>query len=277
MVRFVTILAALSLFGFLSAVPAAHAQDKAARREAACAALGTKAEIEICLDRDLTRRDAYLNEVYLQLKKKLSAADFKALRQEQREWLKDRNRCGAKVQCLKDAYTDRLAVLEQNLENLEYPNKSHVEIGCGEDQKFVEGECINTGSRSGGKDGRTSDKKQTDTSNKRGSVPATSATQKLTCDDWTKVRSDKSGAPVTIKFVNKSDGYRGILWINKDGTPIDRSGLNVGEAYTAKTQQGHIWMFTDGPGNCIEMYAAQSGIKMFHITTPSPIFGPEND
>ncbi|MGH1417227.1 MAG: lysozyme inhibitor LprI family protein [Hyphomicrobiaceae bacterium] len=396
--------------------PAVAQQDKAAMREAACAKLKNATEREICLDRHLTRDDAAMNEVYQILKKKLSKADFKALRAEQLGWLKERNRCGNNYQCIRDAYADRLAVIEQELENLEYPNKSHVEIGCEGDRHMVDGVCVKKSSNAANVNNPQEELEAgmiwqahriPDAKNKNGfrravlsyGVPETDAVlfeascdagktttapttlmnyqltsspnatpvminlasgtyansfvgeiytgadtdegvvglkmkpafnnvfwtvlarggtltyaiaggqsmtlplvnrgsnravrqflkdcvvlrainsprAKLKCDDWGKLKSNKKGAPVSLTFKNNSDGYRAVMWLNAEGTPIDKAALNKGESFSTKTQSGHIWMFTDGPGNCIELYTAQAGVSQFDITTPSPAFGEGND
>ena len=135
--------AAVSCFWIMHLTPTAIAQDKAAQREAYCATKKNKVERNICNDRDLTRRDAYLNEVYQDVRNKLSKQDFKQIRKDQRAWIKQRNTCGDNSQCIADKYEDRTAEIEQMLENIENPNKSHVEIGCTRpDQEFVNGVCL---------------------------------------------------------------------------------------------------------------------------------------
>lgn len=80
-----------------------------------------------------------------------------------------------------------------------------------------------------------------------------------------------------MTFVNTSDGYRGLVWIDPEGTPIDNTGLNQGESVTVPTFEGHVWMITDGPGNCIEMLVPPGGETTFEITAPAPVLGPEDD
>ena len=45
--------------------------------------------------------------------------------------------------------------------------------------------------------------------------------------------------------------------------------------FTINTYMTHPWMFTDGPGNCIEMFMPQPGVTRFAITAPNRNFGPE--
>lgn len=204
--------------------------DKGALREAACAAKPAASERAICLDRDLTRRDAELNEVYGRLRDKSSKTQFEPVREEQRQWLKERDRCGSDVTCLSEKYTDRLYVLENALEGLSFPDKSHVEIG---------------------------------------SQPG--------CEAFGKLKSAKSNEAVTVVFTNASKEYRAVMWLDFNGRPVDYATLNHGESYTVKTYAGHAWMFTDGPGNCIELFVAEAGAGKFAISKKSPGFGAGED
>ena len=106
---------------------------------------------------------------------------------------------------------------------------------------------------------------------------AGSAAGSLTCKSSRAMKSRESRIPVTVTFNNKSDGYRGLTWINFQGQPVDFANLDQGKSYTVKTYLTHVWMFTDGPGNCIEMFTPQPGMTRFDITAPSPAFGPGND
>lgn len=87
--------------------------------------------------------------------------------------------------------------------------------------------------------------------------------------------SRTSDIPVTVTFVNRSDGQRGVMWIRRDGRPVDYANLAPGERLTVDTYVGHLWMFTDGPGNCIEMYQARLGARRFRIREPGRFFGDE--
>lgn len=93
----------------------ADAQSKAALREAYCSKLPTATEEEICLDRQLTRLDSEMNEIYAKLKKQLTTSQFKRLRGRQLEWLGRRNRCGTRISCIERRYKSRIATLERRL------------------------------------------------------------------------------------------------------------------------------------------------------------------
>ena len=96
-----------------------------------------------------------------------------------------------------------------------------------------------------------------------------------TCDTLGGQRSLNSDTPVTVTFRNLSDGFRSVMWIGFDGVPKNYANLNPGESYTINTFLTHPWMFTDGPGNCIEMFMPQMGVSTFDITAPGRDFGPE--
>ena len=96
-----------------------------------------------------------------------------------------------------------------------------------------------------------------------------------TCDSLGGQVSQNSDTPVTLTFVNRSDGFRSVMWIGFDGQPKEYAALNQGEKFTINTYLTHPWMFTDGPGNCLEMFMPQLGVSVFNISAPSRDFGPE--
>lgn len=75
-----------------------------------CERAATVTEKAICDDTVLIDRDRDLAKAYA---KALTAdpAQTTAVREAQRAWLKERNRCGANAECLRNAYDDRTAVL----------------------------------------------------------------------------------------------------------------------------------------------------------------------
>jgi len=96
-----------------------------------------------------------------------------------------------------------------------------------------------------------------------------------TCSVYGDERSRKSDVPVTVTFQNQSGAMRGVMWIDFNGRPVEYANLNPGESFSIQTFMTHPWMFTDGPGNCIEMFMPQPGISTFAITAPNRDFGPE--
>lgn len=89
-----------------------------------------------------------------------------------------------------------------------------------------------------------------------------------TCDTLKNKVSLNSDVPVSMTFVNKSDGYRGVLWVGFDGETKEYTALNPGQSFSINTFVTHPWMFIDGPGNCVEMFMPQPGVRTFEITAP---------
>ena len=80
------------------------------------------------------------------------------------------------------------------------------------------------------------------------------------------VKSQNSNTPVTVTFVNKSGEFRGVMWADFKGKLVSYANLNPGESFTINTFVTHPWIFTDGPGNCVEMFMPRIGVSKFNIT-----------
>ncbi len=377
------------------------AQDKGALREAYCAFRTTPAQREICLEKGLTRLDAALNDVYAELRQKMTARQFTPVRDEQRTWLADRDRCKADTACLRTKYQDRTAQLEQYLENVSFSKMSHTEIACGKGNVSPKGGCVrepkgrdplanrmvwrmqetgrgnargvrldfsvpetdaiafsavcNAGSysadlefgyptrglREGEKvalnldlgsyqasepgvvfgtnrqegvsgvkitlvmddafwpgmlngsslsyrrrneapvrldlKGSAGEVKsfvaacQALSANRPSAVPV--AGGQLRCKALGKVQSIDDIRPTArnITFVNRTRMYRGVMWLDQNGRPVDKGNLAAGQRMTVSTFRNHVWMFTDGPGNCTEMYLVKAGETAFEIKKPNPV------
>jgi len=96
-----------------------------------------------------------------------------------------------------------------------------------------------------------------------------------TCDAYRGQRSRNSDVPVTVNSRNQSGATRGVMWIDFNGRPVEYANLAPGQTFAINTYMTHPWMFTDGPGNCIEMFMPQPGVTSFAITAPNRNFGPE--
>ncbi len=95
------------------------------------------------------------------------------------------------------------------------------------------------------------------------------------CDAFPGLRSQNSNTPQQATFTNRSDGYRGVLWLDFDGNPVDYAGLNQGESVSIDSFLTHPWMITDGPGNCLQIVHLQQGIGRYDLTAPGHFFGDE--
>lgn len=88
----------------------------------------------------------------------------------------------------------------------------------------------------------------------------------LSCDSFGRVASRDTGQPTVVTFRNESGVFRGLSWIDPDGVPVDQGGMNPAEQMTFTTDPGHIWMATDGPGNCREMIQPVPGQTSYDLT-----------
>lgn len=95
------------------------------------------------------------------------------------------------------------------------------------------------------------------------------------CNMIGEIRSLDANQPQTVTFTNAADGYRGIVWIDYNGSFLDMGGLNPGESMTIDSYATHPFMITDGPGNCLEVMATTPGQSSFQITAPGQFFGNE--
>ncbi len=100
----------------------------------------------------------------------------------------------------------------------------------------------------------------------RPSAPIGAQAGYLACDNFGRVSSRDTGQAINLNFVNESSGFRGLTWIDPDGVPVNMGGLNPGQATAFTTDPGHVWMATDGPGNCLEMIQPDAGQSEYRLT-----------
>ncbi|MEL7543241.1 MAG: hypothetical protein AAGJ70_05645 [Pseudomonadota bacterium] len=101
-----------------------------------------------------------------------------------------------------------------------------------------------------------------ESSNPENNVAAASS-----CNGFGKVVSLDTRRKVSIRFVNSSGAHRSVMWIDYDGQPKHYRDLAPGQSYVQQTYVGHPWMFTDGPGNCKEIFIPSGGVaKTFTLT-----------
>ncbi|RYH10071.1 caspase family protein [Tropicimonas sp. IMCC6043] len=74
-----------------------------------CPEAQTPTEVVICRDARLATLDMRLTAVYLERLYALDSTARAQLKENQRTWLADRDRCGADVQCVMQAYQERIA------------------------------------------------------------------------------------------------------------------------------------------------------------------------
>ncbi|WP_417599276.1 hypothetical protein [Pararhodobacter oceanensis] len=95
------------------------------------------------------------------------------------------------------------------------------------------------------------------------------------CNMFPGLASRNSDVAQNVTFVNNSPGYRVVMWLGFDGQPVEYGRLNPGESLSLQSFLTHPWMFTDGPGNCIQIIELQPGVSSYSIAAPSPDFGSE--
>jgi hypothetical protein len=88
-------------------------------------------------------------------------------------------------------------------------------------------------------------------------------------------KSTNDGQPVGVTFVNRTDEYRVLDWIDFQGRPIQYAQIEPGQEFEVQTFIGHPWMASDGPGNCIEMFMPSPDQPVIELTRKSPGFGDE--
>jgi len=89
------------------------------------------------------------------------------------------------------------------------------------------------------------------------------------CSRFGKVKSQNSNTPVTVTFVNRSGEYRSVMWVDFNGNLVNYANLNPGQRYQINTYVTHPWVFTAGPGNCVEMFLPRKGVSKFNISKKS--------
>lgn len=96
-------------------------------------------------------------------------------------------------------------------------------------------------------------------------VASASAAITTGCELFGNLKSVDSGIPITIEITNVTENYRGVLWLDYQGHPVDYQGLNGRQSYTQQTFVGHPWMFTNGPGDCMQITIPQEDTIQIEI------------
>lgn len=95
------------------------------------------------------------------------------------------------------------------------------------------------------------------------------------CHRQGNIKSKNDNQAITVTFINNSNEHRSAFWIDYTGQPVHYFDLNPGQRQKQQTFVGHPWMFTDGPGNCIELRNTKRGKRTVRLKRRSPGFGPE--
>lgn len=86
------------------------------------------------------------------------------------------------------------------------------------------------------------------------------------CRRFGRLRSRTSEFPISIRFINQTRGQRTVMWLDFRGQPKEYKRLAPGQSYVQQTFAGHPWMFTDGPGNCKELFVPTRNTRRYVIS-----------
>ncbi|MEM6389362.1 MAG: hypothetical protein AAF825_05935, partial [Pseudomonadota bacterium] len=93
------------------------------------------------------------------------------------------------------------------------------------------------------------------------------------------VVSQDTGQPRSVMIDNRSPQPRSINWVGPDGSVTEFGQLQPGQNGTLTSDAGHVWMFADPSGACVEV-ARVSGAQALllrqtaAIAPPQPTFTP---
>ncbi len=136
-------------------------------------------------------------------------------------------------------------------------------------------DCAQFAGGGGGGSGVAGDATQLFSGGTSGGSANTAGATADSCAALDGVVSKNGGKKVAVEFVNRTDEYRVLMWIDFEGTPVEYTQLEGGQAYQVETSSTHPWMVTDGPGNCIEKFMPKPGQRQILISRKSPGFGDE--
>ncbi len=108
-------------------------------------------------------------------------------------------------------------------------------------------------------------------------VAAPTTIQEVSCTEQSKLRSLSSDIRTKVTFVNTSEMYRSVLWIDFNGSPKDYGGIKPGGELTLDTFVTHPWMIATGPGDCLQIFmpaAGPSRVDLRRLAADGPLDAP---
>ncbi len=87
-----------------------------------------------------------------------------------------------------------------------------------------------------------------------------------TCLNAPRLRSVEGGGKQDVVFVNRSNEYRHLDWIDPTGAPVPVGQLQPGASLPVSAAIGQLFMVTDGPGNCIGIASPVAGQAQIVLT-----------
>ena len=89
--------------------------------------------------------------------------------------------------------------------------------------------------------------------------------QEVTCGKATKVRSELSKEPATIRFINQSDATLIIQWIDFKGALKEYGELQPGAELTQETFVSHPWIAAYQEGSCRQLFLPLPGASVARL------------
>ncbi len=103
-------------------------------------------------------------------------------------------------------------------------------------------------------------------------IPLTSYYADSTCQLWGKASSRESYDQLTFNFVNHTNSYRVISWLDFHGGVQEYATLAPGRSIEILTYEGHPWMIQDARGDCLEVI--ENGGKLAYVAPHKPKVEP---
>lgn len=99
------------------------------------------------------------------------------------------------------------------------------------------------------------------------------------CTALGQLASQETGQPRSVLIDNRSPAPRSINWVGPDGTVTEFGQLQPGQSGTLTSDAGHVWMFGDAQGACVEVarVAGASALLLRQtaaVAPPQPTFTP---
>lgn len=101
----------------------------------------------------------------------------------------------------------------------------------------------------------------------------------FSCSTLGQVVSQDTGQPRSVMIDNRSPEPRSINWVGPDGSVTEFGQLQPGQNGTLTSDAGHVWMFADPSGACVEVARVSSAQALLlrqtaAIAPPQPTFTP---
>ena len=89
--------------------------------------------------------------------------------------------------------------------------------------------------------------------------------REVSCGEATKLRSELSKEPATIRFINQSDATLIIQWIDFKGALKEYGELQPGAELTQETFVTHPWIAAYQEGSCRQLFLPMQGLSVARL------------